>query len=285
MFQLFTYLSVEAGEEVVDIMQELEKIRDTPVDKLIAQLQGTLRDYLPRIIGVIFLIVFGHVLIGGVRKLLRKLLKRSKVDPTLHSFIIQLVKIVLYILFGVIGLSVMKIPTAPLLAAIGTAGLALSLAIKDSLANISGGISVLFSRPFAKGDLVEVKGVLGTVQRIELVYTLIATDDGRLVYMPNGDLSKSVITNFSKEPLEKLELALQMPATADFAAAKELITAAFASVDYVLHNPEPIISIAGQQDGMLTISCKIWVKQQSIALVTGPLKEELENRLKHMGEA
>lgn len=172
---------------------------------LIEKLKSVLIDFTPRLLGVLIFLAVSHIVIKGLSAFLKNILKKSKIDPTLHSFILGVLKYSIWIIVMIIALIILGIPTTPLVTIMGSVGLALSLALKDSLANVAGGISILFSRPFDKNDSIDVKsyssanGFSGTVKKIDLFYTQIITDDGDMVYLPNGDVSKSVVTNHSRK--------------------------------------------------------------------------------------
>lgn len=239
--------------------------------------------YIPRILGVLFLLAATNVIIKALNKLVKKLLKRTKLDPTLHNFICAVLRIGLWVVSIVAALLILQVPTSPLVTVMGSAGLALSLALKDSLANVAGGISVLAYRPFAIGDLIEVKGVVGIVTDIELFYTYISTDDGKMVYLPNGDLSKSVVTNYSTEPLKRLKLEFFIPLQSDFTKAKDIIAGILESSSQILTQPAPIITIKGSNDDSYMVSCKAWTKAVHFESISQRLGDEIDRKLKENG--
>lgn len=240
-------------------------------------------DFAPRVLGVLIFLLFAHILIKGFVKFVKKFLARSKVNPTLHSFILGAVKNSAWVLVIIASLLMLKVPTSPLVTVIGSVGLALSLALKDSLANVAGGISVLFNHPFAKGDLIEIKGVVGTVRAIDLVYTRILTDDDKTVYLPNGDVAKSVVTNFSSEPLKRLDLTFFIPVESDFEKAREIILPVLTSSAYTLTQPPPVVRISGRSTDSYSISCKVWTKAEHYDTISAPLHEGIDHKLKQAG--
>lgn len=169
----------------------------------------TLTAFIPRLLGVLVFLAVMHIVITALNRFIKKILSRSKIDPTLHQFILGIIKISLWVITVISSLLILKVPTSPLVTILGSAGLAFSLALKDSLANVAGGISILLNRPFAKGDVIDIKTATGaiqttgTVQTIDLVYTNIITEDGTLVYLPNGDVAKAVIINHKKASPEE----------------------------------------------------------------------------------
>lgn len=262
---------------------DAEFIKTIDIDLWILRFKTLLRDLAPRILAVLVFLAASHFIITAVIKLTEKLLKKSKIDATLHNFILSLTKTSIKVLVVIVALLMLNVPTSPLVTVIGSVGLALSLALKDSLANVAGGISVLLNRPFAKGDLIEIKDVVGVVDSIDIVYTRIKTDDEKIVYMPNGDVSKSVVTNYSSEPLKRLNLHFFIPVESDFEKSKEIILNVLNSGSYTLKQPAPCVSINGKNADSYSISCMVWAKAEFIDTISSPLSEEIDLKLRQAG--
>jgi len=137
-------------------------------------------------------------------------------------------------------------------------GLAVSLAIQDSLSNLAGGISVLFTKPFSIGDYVDIGSSEGTVQDIRLNYTVIKTVDNKVVHVPNGDVAKAQITNFTSEPTRRLDLDFSIGYNDDFALAQRLISGIIAQHPQALADPEPIVRMVGHGESAVVIGCRVW---------------------------
>ncbi|PWM25999.1 MAG: small-conductance mechanosensitive channel, partial [Oscillospiraceae bacterium] len=153
----------------------------------------TLSNLLPALLVLVICLLIKRFLM----KLAERAISSSKIDPSLHAFLRSSIDIGLLILIALIVADKLGIPVASLIAALGVIGLAVSLAVQNTLSNIAGGILILFSKPFAVGDYVEAGGVGGTVREIGLVYTKLATVDNKLISVPNGDISAAKITNYS----------------------------------------------------------------------------------------
>lgn len=280
-FRIFALLS--AADLTENFESAVNDLQQTSPQKLLETIKTGLLNYLPRLLGAFLLFVAGHIIIKALGKLVKKLLKSSKIDVTLHNFILGLLKNALWILLGVILLLILKVPVTPLITVLGSVGLALSLALKDSLANVAGGISVLFNRPFAKGDLVEIKGVVGTIRAIELFYTRMQTDDDKIIYLPNGDVAKSIVINYSSEPLKRLDLVFFVPLESDFEKVRGIILSILDSSAYMLTQPAPIITVNGRNDDGFSISCKVWTKEEYFDRISVTLGDEIDRRLKEAG--
>lgn len=263
----------------VGIENAFNTLESTPPETLLLRAKTAVADFLPRLMGALLFLILCRFLISGLIKLTKRILKASKIDPTLHSFILGVIRYSCRILVFIIALLILRVPVSPLVAVLGSVGLALSLALKDSLSNLAGGISILLNRPFLKGDLIAVQGAVGTVRSIELFYTRMVMDDGKIVYLPNGDVSKSIVTNYSAEPLTRVELTFTVPEQARPAKVRDLIGEVLSDSVYLLAEPAPVSEVTGKSEEGLKIVCKAWVKAEYYETATALLKAEIEARL------
>ena len=176
---------INTGNEVAaEIQETASTIATLPPDDQIKLLKNFLQTMLPKCVTAVVLFIVGMFLIRLVMKFTRKMLTRSTLDPTLHSFILSILRAVLLIFLGIVVLTVL-VPSAvgSMVALLGVFGLAVSLAVKDSLANLASGISVLFTKPFSLGDYVSIGDYEGTIQEIRLNYTVLKTVDNKLIHI------------------------------------------------------------------------------------------------------
>lgn len=215
---------------------------------------------LPTLITAVVILVLGIILIRLTVSFVRKLMERSKFDPTLHSFTLSILRITLYILLGITVLAVI-LPKAVsgLIAALGIFGLAISLAVKDSLANLAGGLSVLFTKPFALEDYVMVDKTEGTVREIRLNYTVLTTVDNKTIHIPNGDVAKAEIVNFTYQATRRLDLRFSIGYHNDFEKAKSLISELVDRHELALPDPAPVVRVIEHAESALVLCCRVWV--------------------------
>lgn len=224
--------------------------------------------------GVLFLI--GMVAIRIFVNLFKKALLKSKIDVTLHTFILSIAKIFLIVLLSISCLAFLNIPTTPLITALGSVGLALSLALKDSLSNLAGGVVVLFTKPFALGNYIEGNDFAGTVSEIGLAYTILNTVDNKRVYVPNGDMAKAKITNYSAEPKRRLDLKFSISYHDDFTVAKKLIAQVVERSGFALEEPAPVIRVCEHGNHAIVIICRVWVLTEHYFDLSFYLNEEVK---------
>lgn len=146
------------------------------------------------------------LLVHLVLRLADRLLKRTKLDGSLHRFLKTLLRIVLYVITILIVASYVGIDVTSLVALLSVASLALSLSVQSALSNVAGGLMVMGTKPFKRGDYVSVDGLEGTVDEIGMVYTTLHTIDNRSVLIPNAKVSAATIENFSALGKRRLEL-------------------------------------------------------------------------------
>jgi small conductance mechanosensitive channel len=209
---------------------------------------------------------------------------KIQADPTLHHFMLSIFGIVLYLVLGTMVLAIL-VPDAVggLIALMSVFGLAISLAVKDSLANLAGGISVLFTKPFALGDYVQINSTEGTVEEIRLNYTVLKTFDNKVVHIPNGDVAKAQIVNFTCEPTRRLDITFSISYQDDFQKAQELIRSTVNANPMALDNPEPLIRVTEHASSAILICCRVWCKTPDYWPLKFDLLEEVKCRFDQSG--
>ncbi|MCH5325069.1 MAG: mechanosensitive ion channel [Eubacterium sp.] len=239
--------------------------------------------YLPTLIFAIVILIVGYLISKLILKLMKKGMKRSVVDVTVTKFTYSLVKIVIYVLLITIVLAVLGVPMTSIIAVIGTAGVAIGLALKDSLSNIAGGFYILISKPFKIGDYIASDGVEGTVEAISIWYTHLHTHDNRSVFMPNGELVKSNIINYTYNPTRRLDLTFSISYRSDVEKAKQLLAELVKAHDKILDEPEAVIRVLTLGNSSVDIACRPWVKPENYWDVYFDLTEQAKKMFEENG--
>ena len=208
----------------------------------------------------LLVLVVGYLLIKWLLRFSTACLKRSKLSVTLHAFILSSIKVVSYVFLIIIALSVVGIPTMSLITAIGTAGVAIGLALKDSLSNFASGVLILANAPFKVGDYVDLGGQAGTVMEIGLMETRLRTVDNRHIVLPNNTVTNGTVINYSAEPQRRLDLDFTIAYEDDAELAISLIRGIIAQKgDRILHEPaEPFVMVTGYLDSSVKITMRVW---------------------------
>ena len=168
-------------------------------------------------------IIIGMKLIGWVRKILRKSLERNHADTGLVQFLDSLVKYGLYILLALTILQRFGVQTTSIVAAIGSVGVAIGLALQGSLSNFAGGVIILLIKPFKVGDYVIQGSLEGTVSEIQLFYTTLTTGDNRKIIIPNGQLADNSLINATAADTRRLDIKVGISYNSDVKLAKDLL--------------------------------------------------------------
>ena len=231
---------------------------------------------LPSLIGAAIALVLGLLLIKLVTMIVRKTMSRSNVNEAARSFLVSFVKVVLYMALAAMVLSLMHVPTSSIVTIFGAAGLAISLALQNCLANLAGGFIILFAKPFSAGDIIEIDGTEGTVRSVNILYTQLETFDGKTVFIPNGKVSDAKIVNYTETPERRIDLSFDVSYDTDFRFVQELIRDCLNSNSKVLKTPEPLVRMSSHKESALSIDVLVWVKNPDFLSTRYTLVEEIK---------
>lgn len=239
---------------------------------------------LPSFIAAVIIFIAGMIFTKITIKLMSKGLKKSKIDPTAHSFMLSLVKSVLYVFIVIIVLSVLKVPMSSIIAAVGAAGLAIGLALQNSLSNLAGGFIILFSKPFKKGDYVQICGESGIVEEISILYTKLLTADNKAVHIPNGQITNATITNYTEEQYRRLDLFFNVSYDSDYRKAIGIIEKLALEHPFTLMEPEPpMVRLFSHEDSSLRITARIWVSSDNYWPLNFDMMESVKDEFDKAG--
>lgn len=189
-------------------------------------------------------LIIGLILVKIVMGAFAALLVRSRVEKTLHKFILTLIRITLYFVVFMTVAAAIGVQITSFVAILSVAGLALSLAMQGVLSNIAGGVMILSVTPFKVGDYVEIGGMAGTVQEIGFIHTKIITLDNKVIFIPNSEVSSSKITNYNGEPIRRVDLVFTAAYTCDPEKVKAALMEA-TKHPQTLKDPAPFVRTSG----------------------------------------
>lgn len=205
-------------ENVAEVTREINKLTEW-IDGLIPKLL----DFCIQVALAFVVIVIGMKLIGWVRKILRRSLERNNADTGLIQFLDSFVKYVLYTILALTILQRFGVQTTSIVAAIGSVGVAIGLALQGSLSNFAGGVIILLIKPFKVGDYIVQGSMEGTVSEIQLFYTTLTTGDNRKVIIPNGQLADNSLINVTSAETRRVDIKVGISYQSDIKQAKELL--------------------------------------------------------------
>ena len=219
------------------------------------------------IAAIIFLL--GKWIANAVQNTLEKLLRKRKVDEVLVDFL------------G--NIDTLGIPATSFMAIIGAAGLAIGLALKDSLSNFASGVMLVLFRPFTKGDFIEAGGVTGTVEEIRLVSTTLTTPDNKLITVPNAMMYTSAITNYSAKDTRRLDMVFGVGYDDDLKVAAGVLNKICSEHPKVLNEPGTNIFISNLGDSSVDFAVRPWVNAADYWGVRADILETAKAELEAAG--
>jgi small conductance mechanosensitive channel len=236
-----------------------------------------------RILFAAAILLIGRWVTAAVSRAVRRLLERTRVDNMLARFAGNLSYVVLLGLVILAALDQLGINTTSALAVLGALGLAVGLALKDSLSNFAAGIMLMFFHPFRVGHFIEAGGTAGTVEEVQMFHTLLRTRDNRMITVPNGQIYAGTIVNYSQEPTRRIDLMIGVSYDDDLQRAREVIRSVLETEARILTDPAPTIMIMNLGDSSVDIAVRPWVRTADFWSVRGELIENLKVALENAG--
>jgi small conductance mechanosensitive channel len=229
-----------------------------------------------RVLAAAAIFLIGWLVLRSLTRWSTAALGRVGFDATLSRFFGNFLYIVLLVFLVLTALSALGVPTTSFLAIVGAAGLALGLALKDSLSNFASGVMLVFFRPFKVGDQIDAAGVGGIVESIGIFDVVLKTPDNRVITVPNSLIYGGTITNYNAETTRRIDLAIAIGLDADIPQAKSVIAGVVAAESRIARLPPPEIAVQDLLPTAVTIAVRVWVA----SLDYGPVRSDLLERIK-----
>jgi small conductance mechanosensitive channel len=240
-------------------------------------------DWSARVIGALVIFLIGRILMRALTTWATAGMRRVGMDDTLSRFLGNLLYIVLLVFLGLTVFQTLGVPTTNFLAIVGAAGLAVGLALKDSLSNFSSGVMLVFFRPFKVGDQIDAAGTGGVVESIGIFNTVLKTPDNRVINVPNSLVYSGTITNYNAEGTRRIDMTIAIGYDADIPQAKSVITAIVAAEARVLQAPAPEVAVQDILSTAVTLAVRVWVQAPDYAAVRSDLLERIKRSLDKYG--
>lgn len=213
-------------------------------------------------IEALLILICGIIVIKIIMKIIRTAFKRSKLERITQTFLLSVIKYSLYLILIIILLQVMGVPTTTFIAAISAAGLAIGLALQNSLTNLASGIIIVTTKPFKAGDYISVNGVEGTVKAIHILTTTITTIDNKNVIIPNSTITSNCVTNYHANPIRRVNYKFSVSYAEDILKVRKVLLRVFESDGRVLRTPEPMVRLDNFGESGLNILAACWVDSE-----------------------
>lgn len=208
-------------------------------------------------------LIAGHFVIKGIKKLLNSNKALLKVDATIKSFLMSFVNAALYVLLIISVIAILGIPMASIVAVLASAGLAIGLALQGALSNFAGGIMIILFKPFNVGDYISSGGNEGTVKGISLFYTTVLTVDGKKITIPNSAITSGTVTNFTAEGVRRADIKIGVAYGTDVEEVKSAIMELLGSHPLALKSPAPFVRLSDHLDSALEFTIRAWCRQEN----------------------
>ena len=232
-----------------------------------------------KILIAILIYIVGKFVINKLMKLFDKMKAITSMDETARNYIRAIVKAVLYVVLLVAIIGELGVPMASVIAVIASCGVAVGMALQGSLGNLAGGLMLMIFRPFSVGDYVSAGGEEGVVKSINTFYTVLNTVDNKEVSIPNGALMNSNISNFSSEPLRRVDLTFNIAGSEPVKKVQAAIMKVIVATDKAMADPAPDVEPLCGVPGGLQYTVRVWCKSEDYWNVYFELMREIPTAL------
>ena len=232
--------------------------------------------YAPRLALAIVVLVVGWLVVGGVQRGIRRVLGLKQIDPTVGNFLGSVAGMALKIMLLLSVAGMVGIQVTSFIAILSAATLAIGMALRGTLSNFAGGVSVMLFRPYKVGDFVEGAGQSGTVKEIQIFNTVLTTGDNRTVIIPNNSIATGVLVNYSTQPTRRIEINVGIGYEDDIDQAKEIVRGLVDADERIHDDPAPMIVVGALGDSAVEIKTRVWVNAGDFWPVTFDLNEKIK---------
>ncbi|PCJ17329.1 MAG: mechanosensitive ion channel protein [Candidatus Cloacimonadota bacterium] len=227
-------------------------------------------------IAAVAILIIGQIISKFIVHICRKILTKSQIDQTVIGFACKLIYTVLMVIVLLSSLSKLGVQTTSFLAILGSAGLAIGLALQGSLSNFSAGVLLLVLRPFKIGDFIECAGVAGVVEEMHMLNTQLKTPDNKTIFIPNASISSGNLINYSTKDTRRIDLVIGVSYDDDLSLVKSTLKKIILDESRVLKDIETQIAVAELADSSVNLVVRPWVKSADYWGVKFDLLEKIK---------
>ena len=264
--ELFVFLGAnvpEAAAEMAETVDFVEKLSGMTLAEVMQSVTSFSISLAVKFIKVLLIWIVGRWIMRRAVKIIKVVLEKKDVSPTVESFVSSLVDVVAMAVIIIMIIGVLGIDTSSFIALFASAGVAVGMALSGTLQNFAGGVMILLFRPFKVGDFIEAQGVSGTVKGIQIFNTLVYTGDNKVILLPNGPVSTGIINNYSREPKRRLDLSFSIAYGDDYEKAQKVIMRLIKEDSRVLDAPAPpFVALSALGASSIDIVVRGWCKQE-----------------------
>lgn len=272
-----TVIETTAPAIVSEAENVMEAVSNGTVDSsVLKSFYDALVSYLPTVVTAIIIYIAGKIIAKILLHIIDKAMGRSRMDETAQGFLRSLISIIFTAFVIVITLSTLGIPMTSIVTTIGAAGVAVALALQNSLSNVAGGFLILLNKPFVKGDFINTNGNEGTVEDISILSTKLLTLDNKVIYIPNSMISGNTLVNYSREEKRRVDLKFSISYEEDFREAIKIISGVIAEHELILTEDDPFVRVSDLSASSVDITVRVWTKTPDYWTVYFDLIEQVK---------
>ena len=236
-----------------------------------------------KILAAIVILFVGVRVIKFIKKWIKKSPKLDRLDVGVRTFMSSFAGIALYIFLFITIAMVLGIPTTSFITALASCGVAIGLALQGALGNLAGGIMLLVFKPFKVGDYITTAAVSGTVSKITIMYTVLTTPDNKVITIPNGTLTNTVVENYSAVENRRVDLVFTTAYDCDVDKVKTILMDIITDHEKVLDDPAPFARLTKHGDSALEYTVRAWCKSEDYWDVNFDLVETVKKEFDKNG--
>lgn len=271
-------------DSIPSVNAEKTALKNISFDQLMDTLVHDMVHFAISLVAAAVVFYVGKFIIKKLYSLVASIMRHRDIDPSLTTFILSLVRIVLYFILIVTVIGILGIETSSFLALFASAGVAIGMALSGTLQNFAGGVLILLLKPFRVGDYIEAQGFAGTVTRIEIFNTIICTPDNKSIIIPNGGLSTGSVNNYSTQLFRRVEWNIGISYGESIETARALLLSLIEADPRIVRTsseaspiaeshvksgikgivPDPVaapaVVVTGLADSSVNLSMRVWVR-------------------------
>jgi len=286
MFQTENLTGASVVEKAAEAGSFFDSLKGLSLNDAISTIANGIVHFSFKLLIAILAFYVGKFIIRKIYGLVHSIMVNRKVDASLTTFVLSLVRMLLYFILIITVVGILGIENSSFIAIFASAGVAIGMALSGTLQNFAGGVLILILKPYKVGDLIEVQGYTGTVKEIQIFNTVINTADNKQIIIPNGGLSTGTINNYSKEDFRRVDWNVGLSYGIDSVKAKEVILDMLKEEDLVIKdNPDKatFVGLSELADSSIVFTVRAWVKSGDYWSVFFRMNERFYNELPEKG--
>lgn len=211
-----------------------------------------------KILMAVIIYLVGRYIVRFLKRVVNGFLERRNVVPEVKTFVGSIVSVSLNLILIISVVGALGIETTSFAALLASAGVAIGMAMSGQMQNLAGGVLILLQKPYKIGDYIETNGIQGVVESVQIFTTKLKTVDNKVITVPNGAISGSVLTNYSDQPLRRVDFSFGVEYGQDFEQAKRVLMQVIDADEHILKDPAPFVELGELADSSVNITVRVW---------------------------